>query len=387
MAQVAQNRSRKAELVIVSEYLRLRLHCGQPSMIKDRRYHARLYQKCFVGRELVDWLVEHLEATNRNIAVQCMRALQDIGLIHHVCDDHQFKDQMLFYRFRRDDGSGGFDKETEFVFQAVDLYNRILADQKKFVVLQDIQYNGQVFKTCFFARRFIDWLVLNGETHSRDEGVEIGKAFLQTGVIKQLSPSIAFQDDSLYYQFRIEDMKTSKLMNVVNLSELDKNKQITTSTKKDGTPIKNIVHFFDDMAKLQVNKSKELNRRRHSSFDTPPNTPPNMEDVQISPRPVVLRDVTVEELEDRRNPYVMTKISILRDAVGYGFVVRGSMPVYVQTVDPDGPAAAAGVKVRQYIHSVNGKYVLRWTHREVADVILNSPNVVELVVMNHFRGS
>ncbi|XP_028412242.1 uncharacterized protein LOC114535058 [Dendronephthya gigantea] len=109
-------------------------------------------------------------------------------------------------------------------------------------------------------------------------------------------------------------MKTSKLMNVVNLSELDKNKQITTSTKKDGTPIKNIVHFFDDMAKLQVNKSKELNRRRHSSFDTPPNTPPNMEDVQISPRPVVLRDVTVEELEDRRNPYVMTKISAVTEA-------------------------------------------------------------------------
>ena len=36
---------------------------------------------------------------------------------------------------------------------------------------------------------------------------------------------------------------------------------------------------------------------------------------------------------------------VLRDAVGYGFVVRGSMPVYVQTVDPNGPGAAAGIKV------------------------------------------
>ena len=92
------------------------------------------------------------------------------------------------------------------------------------------------------------------------------------------------------------------------------------------------------------------------------------------------------------------------------------MPVYVQTVDPDGPAAAAGVKVsksylfylslavvvlfvtmlilllfiakvRQYIHSVNGKNVLRWSHQQVAEEILNSPNLIELVVMNHFRGS
>ena len=53
------------------------------------------------------------------------------------------------------------------------------------VVLQDFQCNGQIFKTCFFARRFVDWLVLNGDIHSRDQGVEFGKAFLQTGVIKQ----------------------------------------------------------------------------------------------------------------------------------------------------------------------------------------------------------
>lgn len=83
MAQSTTIPSRRADLVLASEYLRLRLHCEQPPMIKDRRYHARMYQKCFVGRELVDWLIEHLEATNRNIAVKCMRALQDVGLIHH----------------------------------------------------------------------------------------------------------------------------------------------------------------------------------------------------------------------------------------------------------------------------------------------------------------
>ena len=33
------------------------------------------------------------------------------------------------------------------------------------------------------------------------------------------------------------------------------------------------------------------------------------------------------------------------DAVGFGFVVRGNAPVYVQTVDPNGPAAMAGLKV------------------------------------------
>lgn len=38
------------------------------------------------------------------------------------------------------------------------------------------------------------------------------------------------------------------------------------------------------------------------------------------------------------------------DAVGWGFVVRGSKPCHIQAVDPGGPAAAAGMKVR-YIQS------------------------------------
>lgn len=36
---------------------------------------------------------------------------------------------------------------------------------------------------------------------------------------------------------------------------------------------------------------------------------------------------------------------IVGDAVGWGFVVRGSKPCHIQAVDPGGPAAAAGMKV------------------------------------------
>lgn len=36
---------------------------------------------------------------------------------------------------------------------------------------------------------------------------------------------------------------------------------------------------------------------------------------------------------------------VIGDTVGWGFVVRGHAPCYVQAVDPGSPAAAAGVKV------------------------------------------
>lgn len=32
--------------------------------------------------------------------------------------------------------------------------------------------------------------------------------------------------------------------------------------------------------------------------------------------------------------------------MGWGFVVRGSGPCHIQAVDPSGPAAAVGMKVR-----------------------------------------
>lgn len=40
--------------------------------------------------------------------------------------------------------------------------------------------------------------------------------------------------------------------------------------------------------------------------------------------------------------------------MGWGFVVRGSSPCHIQAVDPSGPAAAAGMKVRNLKN--NGKH-------------------------------
>lgn len=43
---------------------------------------------------------------------------------------------------------------------------------------------------------------------------------------------------------------------------------------------------------------------------------------------------------------LLFSFKIVGDAVGWGFVVRGSKPCHIQAVDPSGPAAAAGMKVR-----------------------------------------
>lgn len=60
---------------------RLRLHEGK--VIKDRRHHLRTYPNCFVAKELIDWLIEHKEASERDTAIKIMQKLLDQSIIHH----------------------------------------------------------------------------------------------------------------------------------------------------------------------------------------------------------------------------------------------------------------------------------------------------------------
>lgn len=76
--------SKFVHILLFSEHLRTRLHSERdPAMIKDRRYHLRIYPTCFVGKDLVEWLVQRGEAPSRFTAVQFMCVLQDHNLIHH----------------------------------------------------------------------------------------------------------------------------------------------------------------------------------------------------------------------------------------------------------------------------------------------------------------
>lgn len=71
--------------------------------IKTRRHKLKLYQRCFVGTEAVDWLTKRAKVS-RTEAVKLGQQMIERGLFHHVLDEHQFKDEPLFYRFNEDEG-------------------------------------------------------------------------------------------------------------------------------------------------------------------------------------------------------------------------------------------------------------------------------------------
>lgn len=71
--------------------------------IKTRRHKLKLYQRCFVGSEAVDWIVKYTKVS-RSDAVKIGQKMIEKSLVDHVTSDHPFKDENLFYRFNEDKG-------------------------------------------------------------------------------------------------------------------------------------------------------------------------------------------------------------------------------------------------------------------------------------------
>lgn len=89
--------------------------------VKNRTWHARTYEACFVGSEAVDWMVRTLELPSREDAVAIGKILstgffknkyiihillifvgQSLmyrGIIQHVCNSEPFADHFFFYSF------------------------------------------------------------------------------------------------------------------------------------------------------------------------------------------------------------------------------------------------------------------------------------------------
>lgn len=70
-------------------------------LVKDRRWHLRTFPKTFVGEDMVSWLALQC-SVSRNEAVAIGERMLQAEVFHHVCRDHPFKDEHLFYRFAED---------------------------------------------------------------------------------------------------------------------------------------------------------------------------------------------------------------------------------------------------------------------------------------------
>ncbi|XP_077191949.1 DEP domain-containing mTOR-interacting protein-like [Paroedura picta] len=385
--QKANERHHRAEVMIAGEQLRLRLHDGK--LIKDRRYHLRTYPNCFVAKELTDWLIDHKEAPDRETGIRLIQKLMDHFIIHHVCDEHfDYKDAKLLYRFRKDDGTFPLNKDVKVFLRGQGLYEKLISMEDS--ILKVREENSVKYQRTFLGCEMIDWLILEGETANRKEAVELCQTLLEDGIIQHVSNRHNFYDGNLLYQFRINFRRRRRLTELLN-----ENSTRTLSDSPDSpfclrklNPEQNSSSFLSVQPNKEIKTVSAVRRSSVTSLAGGPSSyfslspslglPPT---VECNPKSVLKRPVTNEEILSPGAPYVKKTLTIVGDAVGWGFVVRGGQPCHIQAVDPGGPAAAAGMKVCQFVYSVNGIYVLHLDYPTISSLIMTGPRTLVMEIM------
>uniref|UniRef100_A0A2D4IGZ2 DEP domain-containing protein n=2 Tax=Micrurus lemniscatus lemniscatus TaxID=129467 RepID=A0A2D4IGZ2_MICLE len=381
--QKATEQHHRAEVMIAGEQLRLRLHDGK--LIKDRRYHLRTYPNCFVAKELTDWLIDHKEAPDRETGIRLMQKLMDHDILHHVCDEHSdYKDAKLLYRFRKDDGTFPLSKEVKVFLRGQSLYETLIGMDNS--ILKAREENLVKYQRSFLGFEMVDWLVEEGEVANRKEATELCQTLLEHGIIQHVSTQCHFDDRDLLYQFRINFRRRRRLTEL-----LSESLHRTLSDSPDSPfCLRKLNPEQDPSSFLSVQTNKEIkivSAVRRSSVTSLAGGSSlyynlgQVAAVECNPKSVLKRPITNEELLTPGAPYIKKTLTIVGDAVGWGFVVRGGQPCHIQAVDPGGPAAAAGMKVCQFVYSVNGMFVLHLDYQTVSNLIVTGPRTLVLEVM------
>jgi len=78
--------------------------------IKDRIYHFKTYNSCFLGSDAVQWMIDNDVAKTVEDALLVGQQMMDDRLLYHVTRDSKFVNEKKFFRFTESDEHG---KEVE----------------------------------------------------------------------------------------------------------------------------------------------------------------------------------------------------------------------------------------------------------------------------------
>mmetsp|Transcript_16679 Transcript_16679/g.16775 ORF Transcript_16679/g.16775 Transcript_16679/m.16775 type:complete len:265 (-) Transcript_16679:78-872(-) len=161
--------------------------------VRDRMYHFKVYSKCFVGSEAAKWMVKEGLVESISEAEYLGSLLVNAGLIHHYCDDHDFRAQFLFYCFAMDSST-----KTDYDDMKLDELEMTF---RKVVVVSDRKHHLKTYHSVFVGEEAVDALVESGQCQNRGEAIKIGSLFLNSGMFSHVSGTHDFEDDFLFYRF------------------------------------------------------------------------------------------------------------------------------------------------------------------------------------------
>nr|XP_056699964.1 phosphatidylinositol 3,4,5-trisphosphate-dependent Rac exchanger 1 protein [Euleptes europaea] len=344
------------------------------NLIKDRRRKLSTVPKCFLGNDFVSWLIEIGEISKPEEGVNLGQALLENGIIHHVSDKHQFKNEQVMYRFRYDDGTFKPRSELEDIMsKGVRLYCRLHSLYTP--VIKDRDYHLKTYKSVIPASKLVDWLIAQGDCQTREEAVALGVGLCNNGFMHHVLEKSEFKDESQYFRFHADEemegtsSKSKPLRNDFKLIENILAKSLLVLPEEED-------YGFDIEEKNKVLVVKSVRRGSHAEMA---GLQVGRKIYSINEDLVFLRpfqevDTILNQSFCSRRPLrllVATKskeiIKIPDCSEMLCFQIRGAAPPYVHAVGRGSEAAAVGLHPGQCILKVNGNSVMHENYTEVLE--------------------
>ncbi len=202
--------------------------------VKDRKWHARTYPKCFVGTEAVSFMVKAGMATSREAAVKLgLRLCNEYNLFEHVCREHEFKDGYLFYRFvgkrkrfvpmidecaatlvlnealmgMDDDDDDDRSSTSTTSTSGDEMYGlrEVSKALESGLEVKDRKWHLRTYADCFIGTDAVDFLIINGYARTRADAVKLGRKVASSlNLFHHVTGDHLLEDDLLYYRFSSE---------------------------------------------------------------------------------------------------------------------------------------------------------------------------------------
>ncbi|CAG8443401.1 11453_t:CDS:1 [Ambispora leptoticha] len=91
--------TRESKLTTIAQAM---LH-SSTGVVRERRWHLRLYENAIVGNEFVDWLIKNFsDIDTRETAIEFGNDLQNRGLFDHCTKRHRFLDGFYYYQLKKE---------------------------------------------------------------------------------------------------------------------------------------------------------------------------------------------------------------------------------------------------------------------------------------------
>uniref|UniRef100_A0A674NJL5 Phosphatidylinositol 3,4,5-trisphosphate-dependent Rac exchanger 2 protein n=1 Tax=Takifugu rubripes TaxID=31033 RepID=A0A674NJL5_TAKRU len=267
-------------------------------------------------------------------------------------------------------------------------------------LIKDRKRKLTTFPKCFLGSEFVSWLMEIGETGNPEEGVHLGQALLENGIIHHVTDKYQFKPEPVLYRFRYDDGTYHPRSDMHDV--ISKGVRLFCRLHSLFTPVIRDKDYHLRTYKSVVMANKLIDwliaqgdcRSREEALILGVELCDNgfmhhvLEKSEFKDEPLLFRFFADEEMEGSNTKHkpmkhdlkivenVISKSLLIRPCDGgYGFTLeeRNRVPI-IKSVEKGSPAEMAGVEVGKKLFAINGDLVFLRPFSEVEVLLRQSFN-------------